>query len=459
LIALDSNKNVYVVDYDNCQIYAYDSDGNFIKKFGSKGPLIDQFHTGPMAILITNDDRLLVYEPFDSVVDGKTSTFHSVIQFDSYGNFINRVSSSADNISNFLWDQLIFTQIPDGNLIIKEDRIYDQLSSSSILGIAGYDSKTLTKIFTAPERNLLFSNLYYYGAVCAACDPLGNLWVVRPGRVDCMERQMRFDAYKPTQAVPLPTVLNVSQAPGSKVVDIDFRVLDSDSPTVDIGLVALVNGTRSWSTLVIPKTFAGMTPVSGALSFSGTLNSGTLASGSLSRSVNTGIPYRVSWNASADMPKTNFASLSFGVIARDARPEIGVHYVTIPAQTGASAFKISSKPVQENDLYDLWLWLLARGDSRVAVSGNTVILTASGRSYISGAPLPSTTWTQSNPDNATPFIDGVVHNGTLTTVQGRALAYKLINCRPVTYAEKTRVQAGRFNITAVNDNFVVGNDP
>jgi hypothetical protein len=276
---------------------------------------------------------------------------------------------------------------------------------------------------------------------------------------------MRFDVHKPSKAVPLPSVLNVSQASGSKVVDIDFLVLDSDSSTVDIGLVALVSGNRSWSSLVIPKKFTAMTPAAGVSGFSGPLTSGTLASGALASSVSTGKPYRVSWNAGEDMPGTNFASLSFGVIARDNRPEIGVHYVTIPAESGASTFKISSKPVQENDLSDLWMWLVARGDSRVAVSGNKVILTAAGQFYISGAPLPNATATSNfyilngETQVGTPFISGVVHDGTSTTVQGRAFAYKLINCRPVSPAERVRAQAGRFNLTSVTDNSVVSLAP
>jgi hypothetical protein len=248
-------------------------------------------------------------------------------------------------------------------------------------------------------------------------------------------------------------------------VDIDFLVLDSDSSTVDIGLVALVGGSRSWSSLVIPKKFTAMTPASGATGVAEPLTSGTLASGALAGFVSTGKPYRVSWNAGEDMPGTNFASLSFGVIARDNRPEIGVHYVTIPAESGASTFKISSKPVQENDLSDLWMWLVARGDSRVAVSGNKVILTAAGQSYISGAPLPNATAAPNfyilngETQVGTPFISGVVHDGTSTTVQGRAFAYKLINCRPVSPAEKVRAQAGRFNLTSVTDNSVVSLAP
>ena len=460
LIAVDSKKNVYVADIGNQRIQVFDSEGNFLRKFGSSGTSIEQFRTGPMAILVSSDDNLLVYESFTSTVNDSSSLNHSIMQFDSGGNFINRVSAPIFLGNSFYINVTafrrypIFTRTPDGQLII-----------GSQAGIFGYEPKTLTRIFDAREKKVAYSMSNDPTAVSAACDTQGNLWIVRPGRVDCLERQMRFDVHKPSKAVPLPSVLNVSQASGSKVVDIDFLVLDSDSSTVEIGLVALVGGSRSWSSLVIPKKFTAMTPASGATGVAEPLTSGTLASGALAGFVSTGKPYRVSWNAGEDMPGTNFASLSFGVIARDNRPEIGVHYVTIPAESGASAFKISSKPVQENDLSDLWMWLVARGDSRVAVSGNKVILTAAGQSYISGAPLPNATaapnfYTLNGETQVgTPFISGVVHDGTSTTVQGRAFAYKLINCRPVSPAEKVRAQAGRFNLTSVTDNSVVSLAP
>ena len=520
LIAVDSKNNVYVADVGNQRVQVFDSNGNFLRKFGSSGTSIEQFRTGPMAILVSSEDKLLVYESFTSTVNDSSSPNHSVMQFDSDGNFINRVSTnlvstplasanlvyspsvitsyvnsnstrvvstpgfSTSYISSpliggpsYLYafpydDYSIFTKTPDGHLIIGNNQE----------GIFGYHSKTLARIFNAKEKkpgSLAPNNPAAVRTVSAACDAQGNLWMIRSGRVECLERQMRFDVHKPSKAVPLPSVLNVSQASGSKVVDIDFLVLDSDSSTVDIGLVALAGGSRSWSSLVIPKKFTAMTPASGMSGFSGPLTSGTLASGALASSVSTGKPYRVSWNAGEDMPGTNFASLSFGVIARDNRPEIGVHYVTIPAESGASAFKISSKPVQENDLSDLWMWLVARGDSRVAVSGNKVVLTAAGQFYISGAPLPNPSpfyysgltgtgglaiqylYDGSNGEFivGTPFTSGMAHDGTSTTAQGRAFAYKLINCRPVSPAEKIRAQAGRFNLSSVTDNSVVSLAP
>jgi hypothetical protein len=193
-------------------------------------------------------------------------------------------------------------------------------------------------------------------------------------------------------------------------------------------LAAFIDGTRSWEKLVVPKKFTGAT------------------SGRLGAGVPTGSVHRVSWDAALDMPGKNFATLSFQILANDGRPGIGVHYVTIPADsTNPTALKISNKQMQEDDLWDLWLWLLATGDARVAVSGNTVVFTEAGKAFVSGAPVPT----------AGPSTVNVAHNGSSSTVQGRAFACKLLGCRPATAAEVTRATAGRYNLIGVDHNSVV----
>ncbi len=87
-------KNGYVADVGNQRIQVFDSSGNFLRKFGSRGDSIEQFHSGTIAISISADDKLLVYESFTSTVNNSASQNHSVMQFDSAGNFINRVSAS-----------------------------------------------------------------------------------------------------------------------------------------------------------------------------------------------------------------------------------------------------------------------------------------------------------------------------------------------------------------------------
>jgi hypothetical protein len=199
---------------------------------------------------------------------------------------------------------------------------------------------------------------------------------------------------------------------------------------------------------------------------------------------------------------------------------MGVHLVTLPNDAqNPSALKISNKPIDEESLTDLWLWLLAKGDPRVEVIGNTVALTAQGQAFLTGAPTPisgtapassvaagtmtiatgSPTVTVASTEmfkpgmrvsgtgipanstivsvtNLTTFVMSAnatansttatltigwdaVHNGSVTTTSGRAFACKMMNWRPVTAAEKTRATGGKFNLSSVTDNSVVSLQP
>jgi hypothetical protein len=197
-------------------------------------------------------------------------------------------------------------------------------------------------------------------------------------------------------------------------------------------MVAFTGGTRSLSCLVLPKTFpSGKT--------------GVLGTG-----VPTGIQKRVSWDAAPDIPGLNFTTLAFEILAKDDRELVGVHYVTIPPDsTNPSSLKISNSPVSDADLFDLWLWLLSQGDTRIALSAGKVLLTAAGQAFISGAP-PLLSGTS---------VANTAHNGTVTTTQGRQFAYKLMNCRPITAAEKARAQAGNYKLSSVTDNSVISLAP
>jgi sulfatase modifying factor 1 len=439
-IAVDEQKNVYVADWGNHRIQVFSKSGSFLKKFGGQGDTPGQFRDGPGAVAAVPNGLLIAWDP--------SPGWHHVVKFAAAGVYLNRsapltrlpaVLESA--LGQWSWfgygGNSVFTTSTDGLLVVGAEHTYipyGQAGRSTV-----FDLNTV-----AAQSNLAFPT--NPGTRGAAFDLNGNFWAVRDTAVECLERRMRFDVYKPTKAIPQGSILNVSQVSDSKIVDIDYRVVDADSTSIETAIVGFVGGTRSWDKLVVPKTFVAMTPAAGTLAFTGTLTTGTLTTGSLASSITSDVPYRVSWNAAVDMPGQNFASLSFGVIARDGRPEIGVHYVTLPGDaTNPGSLMVSSKPVQEDDLSDLWLWLLARRDPRVAVSGNTVTLTTAGQSYISGAPLPASGHSVAN----------VAHDGSVTTVQGRAFAYKLINCRPITAAEKTRAQAGRFNLTSVDDNSVV----
>ena len=410
-IAVDRDKNIYVADRGNARVQKFSQTGAFLLKFGSRGNVPGEFRTGPDAVAATPQGTIITADP--------QSNWYPLSLFSTDGILLKRGSTfrlSSSTTSSFAVSE-------DGILLLIQTDPYTY----------DWPPPVWTKFSTAtidynPTIITPFSPSSAY-ASGAAFDPSGNFWAVRGSDVECSLRRMRFDSHIPTKALPQAVVTKVSQVPGSKVVDINFKVSDTDSASVTTSLAAFTDGSVSWDKLVIPKTFIG--------AVSGRLGAGVLAGGT----------YSVSWDAAVDLPGKNFATLSFRIMAKDERPEIGVHYVTIPADaTNASPLKISNAPMGETELWDLWLWLLATGDSRVAISGNSVLLTAAGQAFIADAPLPT----------SGTFISNVAHTGSSSTRQGRAFACKLLGCRPATAVEVTRANAGRFNLSGgANFNSVV----
>ncbi|HXS59713.1 MAG TPA: SBBP repeat-containing protein [Candidatus Sulfopaludibacter sp.] len=58
-IAVDSSGNVYVTDYDNNRVQKFDSNGNFITKWGSEGSKNGQFD-GPQGIAVDSSGNVYV---------------------------------------------------------------------------------------------------------------------------------------------------------------------------------------------------------------------------------------------------------------------------------------------------------------------------------------------------------------------------------------------------------------
>jgi len=181
-----------------------------------------------------------------------------------------------------------------------------------------------------------------------------------------------------------------------------------------------------------------------------------VTSGSLGAGVQTGTVQTVKWDVAQDMPGMSFASLSFEIIAKATGPEIGAHFVTIPSDsTNASDLRISNRPIDESDLGDLWVWLLANRDPRLAISANSVIMTQAGLDYISDAPRingsDATDTSNIVHTGGSGGADGNWSNWGSTTDRGRAFAYKYLNNRPVTASDITRANAGRYNLNTVNN--------
>jgi len=422
-IAVDELKNVYVADWGNRRIQVFDSAGAFKLKFGQQGDLPGQFQNGPAALAYSPDGFVLAYDT--------PSNWYHVSQLTPVGAFVKRTTQNQEIWSDSQTSRADYGYGGDKVFAVSRDGLL-------LLGAeSGYGSGTTgaSRVFQANSMKLSASAAVFPSFVTtrgAAFDPFGNIWAVRDKVVECLERRMRFDVYLPVKRPTQPLVLKVSQQPGSSVVDIDYQVSAPGTATVETALVGFVGGVRTWDKLVVPKTFTVPT-------------AGVLGAG-----VPTGMKLRVSWDAAPDMPGQNFATMAFEVLAKDDRDIVGVHYVTLPPDgVNLTSLKISNKPVQDTDLWDLFLWLLAKGDSRLSVSTTKVMLTAAGQALISGAP-PLLSGTS---------VANTAHNGTLITTQGRQFAYVLLNCRAITAAEKTRAAAGNFNLNSVTDNSVISLAP
>src|SRR5215208_4816831 len=84
-IAVDSKGYVYVTDEMRSKVLKFDSDGNFIKEWGEKGNGIDQFSPRIEDIDVDSNDNVYVVDY------GKTT---KILKFDSDGNFIFSLGGS-----------------------------------------------------------------------------------------------------------------------------------------------------------------------------------------------------------------------------------------------------------------------------------------------------------------------------------------------------------------------------
>lgn len=205
-------------------------------------------------------------------------------------------------------------------------------------------------------------------------------------------------------AVPLAQVFSVALRDGTTLVDIDYRVHDTDSASATTAALALVGGTYSLS--------AAQRIV--------TLVEGTATR--LGSGISTNQTHRLTWDSAADLPGGEpFVQAKILILANDGRGLLDRHYVTLPAgvpNAGDPELMISDTPITDADFLNVWLWLLATGDPDVAQSGSDLV-------KVGGA-------------------DGgaILASGTTTTAAGRAYLFARFSVREATAVEADRARAG-----------------
>ena len=107
-IAFDSDGHVYVADYSNNRIQKFDSNGNFITKWGSRGSGNGQFFW-PTGVAVDSLGNVYVAEQSN----------HRIQKFDSNGNFITKWGSQGSGDGQFS-NPLGITADINGNVYVAE---------------------------------------------------------------------------------------------------------------------------------------------------------------------------------------------------------------------------------------------------------------------------------------------------------------------------------------------------
>jgi hypothetical protein len=226
-------------------------------------------------------------------------------------------------------------------------------------------------------------------------------WPSSAGVINVLRRGYRSMGGNAYSNPPLPEITNMERREGSSIVDIDYTVTDLDSASVSVGALGILSSNASLASVLPMKTLVEGTS---------TNRGGGIIPGQTRR---------LSWDAGADMPQTNYSTIRFRIMAEDERPALGFSFITVPASGTDGSFLIDQSPLlATNDLLNLWMWLVATNDNTVVFSNGT--LTASGGAY-SGQLLAS---------------------GTVTTATGRQFLFARLGVREATPAEIGRATTG-----------------
>ena len=414
MATMDRQDRLYVTDTGNNRVQVFDSQGAFLRKWGGTSGLPESL-VFPRSIVVLPSDRVWVWGS-----DNDFTGTRNIQAFDLNGSYLG----SKDSGGGFAYNMAL---TPDSLVAVDANLFY--------LGINLMDSD-LNVVFTRsgnipggppgsfapdglPERIPEPSgNTHGHNYQGYTFDKFGDFYFtfvghgVSPAGIYVLRRKFNEDYSLVRNGIPHPSIIRAVQRAGTTLIDIDYRVVDADSPTVQVAMLAFVDGGNSLGSLVKMSTFA----------------EGTQAN--LGPGIPTNTDRRVTWNVATDWP-VGFVNLQFEILAKDERGLLPFHFITVPVNGVNPAFTMSHQPVTDADLLSLWYWLIATNDSAISFVNGQV-------KGVGGA-----------------FDGQVLATGSSTTAAGRNFLFQRLNLRIPTSAEITRAQSGRYGFGSVSANSVV----
>ena len=314
-------ENLYIADNYACAIFVYDkADGSFVVSWRAIGPSIDE--TPQLTGVAVVGESIYVSDLRQDQVKVFTKDGVYLRSFDvenpssvkAHGAFVYVGTSSGlrvyDQNDNLMWRSSTQDDLAD-------DKVYDDNG----------------RLLVMPCRHHL------------------------TGPID------RTLGIKNQNALPLPEVLSVAHRRGTHVLDIDYRVVDSDDTNVTAHAVAFVVGLQepfqpSLSNLLVMSSFVDGTQTN------------------IGAEVSANMIKRFSWNMETDGVVSfipSYGNIKVSIMAKDRRQSlIDFCWLHIPALNSNPALTINRVPLLQPEFLSLWFWLLASDISGIELRDGCV---------------------------------------------------------------------------------------
>lgn len=430
-LATDAAGNVYVLDRGDSRVEVYDAAGTFLRAWGSAGTANGQFTFndyagGPNQLAVAENGEVFVGD-----------TGNSRIQvFSPMGTFLRKWGEAGSLPGQFN------TPNQPTNLVIASHReVYvngrvfsmqgEYLRNHGLNSVDFYaNSRDGMLWFFEPNavtlRNLRtqdygsFSSYpplpYGYGSNNLTFAANGNIYQTSGSLVYLFVREYRSSVnFLFPAPLPQAEVVTAAQRPGTSLVDVTYRVTDTDSPNVTTGLLAFRDGGNSLWECYPMRTF-----VEGSATHVGA-----------NQPVN--VDRSVVWNMSADW-SVDYANIRVEALANDGRALRGIHWISVPAWNGQPVIQVSYDPFHNDHALDLWFWLLATS-SEVRITpiqnNNTRQIIGTGGAY--------------NNRLLAQNAAGIYS----VTQAGRQFIARKLGARPITTAELARARDGNYGFSQI----------
>jgi alpha-tubulin suppressor-like RCC1 family protein len=413
MIGVSSKTNeVFVCDPGNARVQVFSTTGTFIRKWGQAGSLPGQFQAGsPSAIAVSDNGHVIV-------ANANGASDPGIKIFDANGTYLRGTALEWAGFNVY------------GLAVSNDGMVFANFAYTNNQDYGPY----MRDWMLDPAEN--YVNVGGMPAIRAfsgaAFSRRGDFYSVIANRVAIAIREYSNASNFPAApGIPQPMILSASQRAGVNLVEVNYQVRDSDSATVTTALLAVRDGdTKNRTGYSVPaRTFV----------------EGTAAN--IGASQATGLTKHLVWNMPADWA-IDYATFEFEVLAKDSRNLLGIHWITVPASEGQPGIQVSSAPITNPQLRDLWLWYLGTGlvnQTYYFNGGNGWLGTIWGKSGVyAGIKLA---YDYDHPYDFRNF----------PTPAGTVYAYEQMGAHPITPAELSRAQAGKYGFSSVTTDSIVKN--